>query len=282
MSTQSDLKLPCRLSLPERLIDRVIAILRPLQLPKYRLLDPFVPKTGHRAATVWGAQMELDLSDRIQRSIYFGCYEREETKWFQSVLKPGAVVVDVGANVGYFTALASQLVGATGRVFAVEPSPRCFALLKKCLRSLSIQNVHALQLALGEESGVATLYEPLETVGNLDSTMTPQANARPVQVVCSTLDECVEQWRISQIDLLKIDVEGFESRVFRGATKTLEAKRIHRILCEVNEYWLWTQGSSGAELTGILRSFGFDAPVLEPPAGSPPPGHKNYLFTLRA
>lgn len=274
-------EVPPPLSLGQRLADRIIAALRPFQFPKYRLLSPLVPPTGRRRARVWGGTMELDLHDRIQRSVYLGCYERWETRQFHAVVKPGGTVVDVGANVGYFTALASRLVGASGRVFSVEPNPTCYRRLADMAARLPVANVRACPVALGERAGREVLYEPPAAAGNLDSTMSPQPGARAIDVACRTLDDCLEEWGVRAVDLLKIDVEGYEMRVFRGARRALRDRVIRRILCEVNEHWLWKQGTSGRELMQFLKEHGFHPPALPAPEAVPPaPGHRNYLLFL--
>src|SRR5436190_21982560 len=103
------------------ILDSLIAVLRPIPFRKFRLLNPLVPTRGFRRAKIFGASMELDLADIIQRQIYLGCYEPDCTRWAKRALRPGGVMIDVGANVGYFTALAAARVGLAGRVFAIEP-----------------------------------------------------------------------------------------------------------------------------------------------------------------
>jgi Protein-L-isoaspartate(D-aspartate) O-methyltransferase (PCMT) len=103
-------------------VNRLIEVSRPYRFRgKFRLFDPFVPHEGERVATVFGYEMKLDLSRFVQRCMYIGNYERAETKLLRSFLKSGMTVLDVGANAGYYTALAAQIVGPHGRAFAIEP-----------------------------------------------------------------------------------------------------------------------------------------------------------------
>jgi len=99
-------------------------LLRPVAFRgKYRLANALVPTTGVRRASVFGYQMELDLADYIQRSIYAGLWEVEETAQVRRILRRGMTCVDVGANVGYYTALAPRLVGEQGRCWRLSPEP---------------------------------------------------------------------------------------------------------------------------------------------------------------
>src|SRR5262245_32273149 len=82
---------------------------------KGRLLHALCPHQGTARRTIFGAAVTLDLSDWVQRCVFLGVYEPHETKWVRGYLRPGMVVVDVGANIGYYTLLASDTVGNDGR-----------------------------------------------------------------------------------------------------------------------------------------------------------------------
>ena len=109
---------------PATAVDRLIEASRGYRfLGKFRLLDPFVRHDGEKCATVFGYEMSLDLGRKVQRDVYIGNYERAETRQVCSFLKPGMTVLDIGANVGYYTALAARMVvraafgyGSVGRL----------------------------------------------------------------------------------------------------------------------------------------------------------------------
>ena len=224
---------------------------------KMRLLSWLAPKGGVRRACVHGAWMELDLSDIIQWQIYLGCVGRSEVAAVRRCLRPGGVMIDVGANVGYFTALGARCIGLTGRVFAVEPSPHAFKMLSEMVASNNLQGVILLQAGLGTENGEMTLYLPPESAHNHSPTMVPNGEWRPISVPVWALDDCLAEWSVDHVDLLKIDVEGYEPKVFAGAAKTLAAGRIGAILCEFNDYWLRADGSSPQALWQTLADVGF-------------------------
>jgi len=100
---------------------------------------PLTPKRGIREAKIVGYQLTLDLADFIQRSIYLGTFGPIESRWVRAYLKSGMTVVDVGANVGYYSFLAASLVGPTGQVFAFEPSPYAFERLAAAVRKNRIR-----------------------------------------------------------------------------------------------------------------------------------------------
>lgn len=232
----------------------LIDTLRPFQFRgKGRLLQRLVPREGEYTAGVFGYRMRLDISEFIQRQIYLGSFERHETRWVRRWLKPGGTFVDVGANVGYFTLLASSLVGPTGRVRACEPSLYAFQRLEATLRDNAISQARVFNFALAEKPGTLNLYFTSPTVTNHTPSMVAQEGARSVPVPVRPLDECLEEWGLERVDILKIDVEGFEPQVLAGARKALATGRIRAILCEFNDHWLRKNGSSAAELYAWIR-----------------------------
>ena len=237
-------------------LNSCVRVFRPLRFPgKARLLERFVPGKGERFANIFGSNMRLDLSDHGQRWIYFGTFERAETRLVKAWLRPGMTVVDVGANVGYYTLLAASCVGTAGRVFAVEPSPYAHNLLCEVVARNALAQVVTLQAALGSAAGEGVLYSP--PAGNHSPSMVPSDRQRGTMVPVRTLDACLLSWGVDQVDLLKIDVEGFELQVLAGALDSLRAGRICALLCELNDWWLRRAGGSAEELYRFLESSGF-------------------------
>ena len=96
-----------------------------------RLLSKFVTRAP---GSLYGTRFEFDLREVIQQHMFLGAYEAAQTSWARSLLRPGDTVVDVGANFGYYTALAASIVGSRGRVYAFEPSPVAYKNSLRCIR----------------------------------------------------------------------------------------------------------------------------------------------------
>jgi FkbM family methyltransferase len=238
--------------------DRIVRTLWPLRFRgKVRVLSPLVPKAGRRAANVFGTKVSLDLADHVQRMVYLGCFEREETNLMRRELKPGMTFVDIGANCGYFTYLAAARVGASGRVLAVEPSPRVADILEAALRENNLANVTLARTALGRTSGELTLYVPPEALANHAPTAIATPGWSPIAVPVRTLDDLLDEQRIDRVDVLKVDVEGYEGEVLRGAERSLQSGRIRAMLIEFNEWWLRQAGSNSGELWDRILAAGF-------------------------
>jgi len=239
------------------MIDRAIAVIRPLRFRgKYRLLNFLTPDEGIRNAQVFGLRFELDLGDWIQRLIYLGTFELFETRLVAGFLAPGMTVIDVGANVGYYTALAASRVGSKGRIFAIEPDARAFARLKKLISENHLP-VSAFNIGLGEKSGEENLYRSPDSRNNTPTMIAHGGLAPTATVSIRRLDDCMDEWEMTHVDLLKIDVEGWEPQVFRGASRALESGQISAILCEFNDPWLRASGNSAQGLWKMLTGFGF-------------------------
>ena len=241
-------------------MDNLISALRPVRFRgKYRLMTRFAPKDGVRSADIFGYRMDLDLADWIQRNMYLGSYEQPQTSRILSHLRPGMTFVDVGANVGYYSAMASSIVGASGRVIAYDPNPYSFDRLSRWIQANKAKNITPVCVALGGEEGSLTTHfaEADNHTASLVPELLPSETREKTVVTVKTLDSEADRLGIRHIDVMKIDVDGFESEVFKGSAKLFEEGRIGAILCEFNVHWLGEVGSSSEQLEKFFVSRGF-------------------------
>jgi len=245
----------------DRLIDTVVARCRDIRFPgKGRLAELIVPKNEKRNALIFGSWFSLDTSDFLQRHIYAGSFERKGTETVCKFLRPGMTFVDVGANVGYYTALAARLVGPTGSVFAFEPSDYAFPRLTKMIEMNHLTNASAIKCALAERAGDRFLYGGVvdeEAADIRTATMVPSDNPRKALVRTETLDRMAEELNIRHIDFMKIDVDGLEPLVLQGADTLISQGRISNIMLECAEYWFKRMNTCTAELIQRLREKGY-------------------------
>lgn len=147
-------------------------------------------------------------------NFFLGTYEPEQTALFAEVVKPGAVVYDVGAHFGYYTVLGSRLAGPKGQVIAFEPSPANLLKLRKHIAINDCSNVRLLELAVSDHLGTARFETRTGSgVGHL-------ASDGPLEVQLTTVDTIAQQHPLPTV--MKIDVEGAEVGVLEGARQTLE------------------------------------------------------------
>jgi FkbM family methyltransferase len=156
----------------------------------------------------------------------FGRMEPDVQQQLARRLRPGATAVDVGANYGIHTLLMARLVGESGAVVAFEPSPTLFRELEANLQRNDLLNVTALQLAITDSTGDAEfLLTDNTATGRLRSVeSTPEEDrVSTINVRATSLDLLVSKGELPLPDLIKIDVEGAESRVLDGSTQILRA-----------------------------------------------------------
>jgi FkbM family methyltransferase len=144
-------------------------------------------------------------------------------------LRPGAVVVDVGANLGEWAVPLARAVGASGRVLAIEPVPRSAAALELTFAANGLRQAKAIRCALGAADGTAELAVPIVTGPRVDTGTARIARAgsgeERLQVALRCLDSLVAEHRLGRLDLIKIDVEGGERQVLDGGAVALERFR---------------------------------------------------------
>ena len=145
--------------------------------------------------------------------------------FLSTVCRPGDTVVDVGANIGVLSLLASRLVGSAGSVFAIEAHPRTYLALLNNLKKNLTTNVKPLCIAVGPEPGTVRFSDRLD-----DDWNKVDGNSGSLEVEVKPLDDVCDDY--AHIDVLKIDVEGFELHVLKGATKVLA-----RTDCVLLECW---------------------------------------------
>jgi FkbM family methyltransferase len=167
-----------------------------------------------------GFRMRVDW--QLHRSFAYGSWEPEVVRSIQDHVHSGTRVLDIGAQSGFYSLLLSRLVGPEGMVFAFEPLPANFRVLEENLRLNSIQNVMIRREAVSDFSGNISFDFPREEVSLIAGPVLPSDNLGTFQVPAISLDDFFRQ--IGQpIQFIKMDVEGAETAVLRGAVQTLKA-----------------------------------------------------------
>jgi len=167
---------------------------------------------------------------------WLGTYECEKTKLFARHAKPGQTVYDVGANVGYYTLIASRVLGPTGQVVAFEPSPRNLGFLRRHLGLNHNTNVKVLDVAISDSEGVTRFL-----VGN-DPRVSKITATGDITVRTTTLDRLMGELPLP--DLIEMDIEGAEYSALCGAEQLLRksspviflsthGRDVHRACCQL-------------------------------------------------
>ena len=222
-----------------------------------RRLDDRLSLVSPKGFSIYVQEDDTSVGQHVKR----GAYEPHVTGVFRERLRPGMHVLDIGANIGYFTMLSASLVGPSGSVIAIEPNPSSAKLLEASRRANGFDNVVVAQVAAGRELGLLVLH------GSYGNVMTSAAPDDAAALLSSTtvptlkVDDLVGH--DTKIDFLKIDVEGAEYNALLGASELI--KRCHPTI--VSEFSPSTMpGISGIDGRGYLRfllDFGYTIAVVE-------------------
>jgi FkbM family methyltransferase len=217
----------------------------------------------YEARAYFGATFRCNLDDMISRTIfYFGFWEPNNSALIGSILKPGDIFVDVGANIGYYSLLAAERVGASGQVVAIEPSPAIFEQLSANASANGTSNIRLLNVAASDVRGELLLYGGTKWNRGATSTIVHDPHQAPeARVPAAPLDELMLPYEMESVALIKIDIEGGELQVLQRILATLDRFSPEmKILVEMSPH------VSGDRLRATFDAFlaaGFEAFEIE-------------------
>ena len=207
-----------------------------------------------RFATVQGHKMLLDDPDSLSLSKR-GIYEPLLTKVVKKIIKEGDVVLDLGAMIGYYTLILAKLVGEKGKVFAFEPDPDNFELLKKNIEINSYQNTTLIAKATSNKTGKATLYRSMSNRAQ-NTIFDRGKHDETAEVETIRLDDYFKDYQ-GRIDFIKCDTQGAEPVVIEGMAKLLKENENVRLTTEFWPSGLKAFGYEPEEFLKVLLDYGF-------------------------
>jgi FkbM family methyltransferase len=213
------------------------------------LLKPYVSTVHH------DVRMELDPEEWLQIDLRaLGHLEPRTTVLFERILRPGHSYVDVGAHVGYHSLVAARLVGAGGRIIAIDPQPYNCAKILTNAELNGFANITVVAAAVGEADGFISLKNQSRQDKARLTLTGPGVNDGALTFVVPkiTLRWLLETYTLRPVNLLKIDVEGFELEVLKGAGDTIRS--IENIVLEVLP---GDDVEKARAMERMLRDFGF-------------------------
>lgn len=227
----------------------------------YPLLRSYAQAFPHHRCRRRGISYEVDLRELIDFRIYFGRgWEPLTRQFLEGELRPGSTILEVGANVGSLTLEIARLVGRDGAVHAIEPTAGAFRKLERnlSLNADLVPRVHLHRMLVTDGDG-STPTRELRWSWRIDREPVEREH---VAVPAVSIDRMVSTVGLARLDLLKVDVDGYEMKVLRGATETLERFR-PTILIELDDASLATQGDSVGSAVEFLEARGFRGTRLD-------------------
>ncbi len=224
----------------------------------YKIYSTLFEHLGPRDITlvdVQGNKMYLNPSGKgVSLSLLTkGTYEEFETELFKKEVKKGMIVLDIGANIGYYTLIAANLVGENGKIFAFEPEPNNFALLKKNVEINGYKNVILIQKAVSDICGMTKLF--LSSEDESAHGMFKVNNRKSITIETITLDEFFNKGQ--KIDVVKMDIEGAEMLALLGSERMIRENDKLAIFSEFRPEDIKRSGLSGEDYLAALMEYGF-------------------------
>jgi FkbM family methyltransferase len=259
------------------LLKKILAVLKASHMGNWHLIEstnlvwlPLLRKFANlRWAKYDGGIIELPqfkmyvdpMEAAVSKSIFLHKeWEPFESNLFCHSISEGDIVLDIGAHIGWYSLLASARVGKRGKVYAFEPEPKSFSILSRNIKLNYITNIVLVNKALSNSSGSEQLFVNLYKKGPSNYQMWPIDNEDSISIDVITLDEYLKD---KHVDVIKIDAEGYEVKVFRGAEKVLSE---NPELVIFSEYWpegLRGAGDSPEEYIDIISKHGFCIQKIE-------------------
>jgi FkbM family methyltransferase len=238
----------------ERMLGEIGRLVGPMGVPR--------PDGTLLIQTIWGHKVIVDATDLVMtpQLVVYREWERDISTLIHQFVGPDTVFVDVGANLGYFTCLAGTKMGnrGSGRIIAVEPNPHMISLIRRNIEiNWSMAPIVLLEMGASDHEGTVDLVLPRDHLANAAIAIWGAQDAEAVPVPVQPLDVVLSD--IANIDLMKIDVEGYELFVLKGARQIIARSRDIRIILEWSKGQLSMTGTLPEDMIALFQEMGLAA-----------------------
>jgi FkbM family methyltransferase len=244
------------LTLYQRCLQNVLTRIRPAPLAS---LLKRVLSTGRIAVDTPQGRFWIDpISNLGAHLSRHGSYEPGMEKIVATFLSPGATFVDLGANEGYFTVIGARKCGAAGRVVAIEPQERLQPVIVENLRLNGIDWASVVNVAVTDKPGAVTIYLASDTnTGASGLHRSAKYRLTTQQVVARTLAQVLDDERLTLVDLMKVDIEGFEYEALLGSPEIFRQHRVRALALELHPTILADRYKNVVDITQMLAACGY-------------------------
>ena len=234
--------------------------------PLHRLTRAIVWKGGDASVKILSTLRQFELPpDRLlplyKLGMLIGTYESETVQVCKPLIHTGMTVIDIGAHAGYYTFLFSRLVGTTGRVYAFEPHPKNFEILKRNVERHHLTNVTLIQKAVSDKNCNAIFHETALSMGH--SLLPVKSYSNKISVETVSLSYFLKEQGVREVGLIKMDVEGGEPEVLEGISGLLKDAHDLSIIMEFKPSILLKRNYEPTELLKKLFAMDFESFVIK-------------------
>jgi FkbM family methyltransferase len=211
----------------------------------------------------WGSELYLSHHFHLDRNILiFGQYDQPLHQVIQTVVQPGMIALDVGANLGEMSLHMAQRVGPSGAVYAFEPFPGAYNRLAEHIQRNGMSDrIRPIAMALSDQAGTVTMGVPTtdadnQGIGSIVNAADPSRVGDSITVRTDSLDHFMAIRNLPRVDFIKLDIQGGEYRFLLGAKNTLASHR-PTIVMEVSPTDLGCIGRTSRDLLALVESLGY-------------------------
>lgn len=226
---------------------------RPLRKVTNALLRSICP-SRKQLGTAWWVPNPNDPV--VSGAATLGMYERPETAFFQTVCRPDMTFLDVGANTGYYSAWAYSLMKGKGCIIAIEPDPEACSYLQKTKEANNCDFMNVMQAAASDREGQVKLFRNPDNKGD-NRLYANDLCSDEINIQCKPMDAVLDELKVKTVDLIKIDVQGYEGHVLAGMVSTLERSLKVTLIMEFWPWGLAKAGSNASHVMALLEGMGF-------------------------
>lgn len=202
---------------------------------------------------------KMFVNQLFRNASFSGIWEPLQTEIVKKEIKKGDIIIDLGANIGYYTLLFSRLVGNEGKVYAFEPDPNNFALLEKNVKENGYTNIVLEQKAVSDFEGTTKLYiSNINTGGHRIFDI--GANEEFIKIETIKLDDYLQD---KKVDFIKMDIQGSEAKAIMGMKNIISQNQSLKIISEFAPFLLKKSGCDPMLYTNLLLEQGFELYELD-------------------
>jgi len=184
---------------------------------------------------------------------------------FLQNIENGNCVIDCGANVGEFSLIAAKKIGPLGKVISIEPEKMNIIQLKE---NFLLNNFKILNMAVSDKSGTAEFYDHgVSGSSCLDPNLLGKPVTKTSTISVTTIDDVIDSLKINNIDMLKLDIEGYEYEAFLGCKKAFSKNKISKIVCEIHTRLLKKKGITEDMILQLLEKNNFEIKIINTQEG---------------
>jgi FkbM family methyltransferase len=228
-----------------------------IQRKSKKLIREYILKKDFIKTTKYGFKIKLDVSRDVDKHFYWGEFEVDIINFLKSLLIDCSVFFDIGANIGIYTLLASKHIRKGGTVYSFEPSDWAYERLMENLQLNESKNVEVLKIAVSNFTGSKQFYICEDDAYNSLISTPMKEVQKVVEVKSISIDDFCIEHKIVKIDILKIDVEGADYLVLKGAQNILRSDKPPLIICEFNRNISEGMTLNKDEFVGFMKELSY-------------------------